>query len=118
MEFPYTLFEVTLGLIIIYLAFVCYLFFLVKKIFPDFWNKAYPYGVMMTKAGYIPLLSSRFFEVGFSTFKGHLQMIKVLLTSHFSENRKIRLIKNISRILLVASLAMLLYLVFVVSTIN
>ena len=113
MDFPYTVFELTIGLIVIYLAFACYLFYLIKKIFPDFWNKSYPYGVMMTKVSKVPFISACLV-----TLKGYLQMAKVLLTSRFSENKKIRIIKNISRVLLVLSISALLYLVFIVSTTN
>ena len=116
MNFPYAIFEVTVSSIVVYLISVSYLFYLVKKLFPDFWIKSYPYGLMMTKAGHVPLLSARYFQVGFATFRGHFQMMKFLLTSKYSENDRIRTVKNITRLLLVCALASLIYLVFTLST--
>ena len=116
MNFPHTLFEVTLGLIAVYLLSACYFYSLVRKNFPDFWHTSYPFGLMMTKANNVPWLSARFFQVGFATFKGHFQLAKVLLTSRFSENRKIGFAKNITRLLLVCSLVSFIYLVFIINT--
>ncbi len=116
MNFPQKLFEITMDLLVIYLLSACYLFYLIKKNFPDFWNKSYPYGFMMIKAGYVHLFSTRAFQITFTTLKGHAQMMQVLFTSRFSDNRKIGLVKNIARLLLACYLISFIYLIFIIGT--
>ena len=116
MDFSYALLDITIGLIVVYLFSAFHLFYLVRRNFTQYWNKSYPYGVMMVKAGHVPLFSGRFFEIGFATMTGHFSMLAVLFTSRFSDNKKIRLAKNIARILLLASLVSLAYLVFTLSS--
>src|SRR4051812_47356362 len=101
MNFPYTIFEITVTAIIVYLVSVLILFYRIKVLYPDFFNDAYPYGFMMTKGGVPVSLSKNLFQRGITTLMGHWKMAKILLTSRFSENKTILSLKVISRILLI-----------------
>lgn len=117
MHHLYLLGITTFCVIVVYLTTVAYLFYLVKKRYPDFWNKLYPYGLMMNKVSQKPsLFSANYFKIGLTTFSGHAHMATILLTSKLSEDVKIKRVKNIARLLLVCALVSVLYLVFTIVT--
>ena len=116
MNFPYTLFSLTVGSIIIYLVFALVLLYRAKVLYPEYFNSAYPYGFLGLKGGKPVFLSADFFKRGISMLVGHWKMVMILLTSQFSENKSIRNLKVITRLLLAIAVILLVLLVVQIST--
>lgn len=109
---PQTLLEITIGIILVYLCSVLYLFSQIKRKHPEFYNNAYPHGAMMEKVTLREGIKAGFLEKGIETTKGHIQMASVLFTSRFSEDSRIRIAKIICRILLVCGLASIAFMLY------
>jgi len=116
MNFPYNIFDTAVVSLVVYLLVATFLLYKVKKLYPEYFRSSYPYGFMNQKRPFPVFLSQNFFTRGITTLIGHWNMVKILLTSKFSENHTIRNLKIILRILLV--IVIIMFVLFIITIAN